>query len=99
MRSISSQPGRQAAVKPGSMSRASSVCGGAGTSNSLSISIGPSSARHALDDHGRVDDAAVLDHDVAVQGDGAVAHGDVVVAPRGALAAALGVGARGEQEV
>src|SRR5437763_9170614 len=99
MRSRSSQPGTQDAMKRASNRYCSSACGGAGTVNWLSISIRAPSALHALDDHGGVDDAAVLDDHVAVQRDGALAHGHVVVAARGALAAALGVGPGGEQEV
>src|SRR5450432_2335912 len=57
------------------------------------------SARLPRDDHGPVDDASLLDHHLIVQNHGAVAHWDIIVSSRVALAAALGVGAGRKQEI
>src|SRR6266508_2224949 len=57
------------------------------------------STRHEGDLHLLVGELAALDDHVVVERDGAVAHRHVVVALGGALAAALRVGAGGEQEI
>src|SRR5439155_23376022 len=57
------------------------------------------SARLPADLHSGIDDAPVLDDLAPVQLHGAVAHRHVVVPARIALASALGVRPRGEEEV
>src|SRR5687768_2123887 len=56
-------------------------------------------ARDACDAHLVVGEPALVDDDVVVKGDGAVAHRDVVMPLGGALAAALRIGAGREQEI
>src|SRR5271169_6411173 len=100
MTSTSRQPGRQEATTSGSRIACQTRPRGAAMEKRSSIRIVAAVlASFALYNHCLVDQPSLLDHNLIVEDNRAVAHWDIVVATGVALSAALRVGTRGEKEV